>query len=152
MFFDGKKFTNNGKSKKFTLAVASSQARNLLRRYPLLRERGYHVWISQSDRRSNPDSPGIEEAAHKFENFTGKKASSVIETKIPTVSEGLVVGELDLIGYRVKRDGVEGGRMVRYGHQFAKKSRPLLAVSKDGKQLLIVGGRYEFTEAGIEDR
>jgi hypothetical protein len=70
----------------------------------------------------------------------------------PTPTKGLVIGELDLIGYRVKREGVDGGRMVRYGHRFSKRSRPLLAVSKDGNQLLIVGGRYEFTEAGIEDR
>jgi hypothetical protein len=59
-----------------------------------------------------------------------------------------VIGELDLVGYRTKRDG----RTERYGHHFRKSSRPLLAVSSDGKQLHIVGGQYEFTEAGIEDR
>lgn len=167
LWFDGSKFTNNGSPKHFGDSQrAFSKAKELLRRFGgrdgILRR--YRVWITPAvnargsngksfesrGRRSNPD--GMETAANKFEEFTGYEPGKVIETNIRTPHKGLVIGELDLIGYRVKRDGVDGGRMVRYGHQFAKKSRPLLAVSDDGKQLVIVGGRYEFTEAGIEDR
>ena len=37
-------------------------------------------------------------------------------------------------------------------HEFAPGSRPLLAVSANGKQLLLLGGRYKFDERGIVDR
>lgn len=151
MHFDGRKFTNNGRAKPYSFRTASSKARSLLRKYAILRDKGYHVWLRKVvNRRRNPE--GLDEAAQKFEDFTGHDATKVLKVNQPHPTKGLVVGELDLIGYRVKREGVDGGRMVRYGHRFRKSSRPLLAVSKDGNQLLIVGGRYEFTEAGIEDR
>ena len=60
----------------------------------------------------------------------------------------MLVGELDAVLYTTRRDG----RLERYIHEFAKKSRPLLAASHDGKQLVLLGGAYDFTEAGIVDR
>jgi hypothetical protein len=153
MWFDGKKFTDNGSPKLFTFQSASKTAKQLLSRFKVLSEKGYKVWVRvHGVRRENPDSPGIETAARKFEEFSGHEATQVIETNLPTVKEGLVIGELDVLGYRAKRKGIDGDRVIAYGHRFHKKSRPLLAVSQDGKQLIIVGGRYEFTEAGIEDR
>lgn len=154
MWFDGRKFSNNGRPKLFSFARATARARELLRRYPILREKDYHVWVRKYERRKNPESrdAALDQAAKKFEDFTGHEADKITKVSMPAVREGLIIGELDLIGYRVKREGVDGGRMVSYGHRFSKKSRPLLAVSKDGTQLVIVGGRYEFTEAGIENR
>lgn len=154
MHFDGRKFTNNGRAKLYTYSQAHAKARELLKRFTVLREKGYHVWVrSQSSvRRRNPESAGLDQAAKKFQDFTGHEPGKIIKAHVSTEREGLVIGELDLIGYRVKREGVNGGRLVRYGHQFKKSARPLLAVTKDGHQLFIVGGRYEFTEAGIEDR
>lgn len=152
LFFDGHKFTNNGEPKAFSFSMAWKMARGLVKKYSDRLEK-YRVWVRPiAGRRSNPESRGITEAAEKFEDFTGHKANTLIETNLPSVKTGLVIGELDLIGYRVKRDGIEGGKLAAYDHVFRKASRPLLAVSKDGTQLLIVGGRYEFTEAGIEDR
>jgi hypothetical protein len=55
---------------------------------------------------------------------------------------------LDFVGYTTVRDG----KRERYIHRFRKKSRPLLAASSDGTSLQILGGEFEFTEAGIEDR
>lgn len=165
LWFDGSKFSNNGSPKLFGDSNrAYAKAKELLRRFGgrngILHR--YRVFIlpaasvfKRDGRKSNPgglDGFDLDAAARKFEDFTGHRADKVIETTIKTPRKGLVIGELDLIGYRVKREGVEEGRLVPYGHQFSKKSRPLLAVSEDGKQLLIVGGRYEFTEAGIEDR
>lgn len=153
MHFDGKKFSNNGHAKKFSFPMAHKMMRGLRKRFFVLNR--YHLWVRPvTGLRKNPESrsEGLDEAAHKLKDFSGHEPGKVIETIIPSVKTGLVIGELDLIGYRTKRDGIDGGRLVRYGHQFGKKSRPLLAVSKDGTQLLIVGGRYEFTEAGIEDR
>jgi hypothetical protein len=91
----------------------------------------------------------LDAAAKKLEDFTGHKVGS-LESAYSRSSQktGLIIGELDLVGYRATRDG----KTERYGHTFKKHSRPLLAVTSDGKQLHIVGGQYEFTEAGIEDR
>lgn len=50
--------------------------------------------------------------------------------------------------YSATRDGIA----EKYLHKFRRQSRPLLAVSHDGKQLGIVGGRYLFTDAGITDQ
>jgi hypothetical protein len=60
----------------------------------------------------------------------------------------LAIGEVLGIIYRTKRDGV----MENYIHRFAKVSRPLLASTHDGKQLLLIGGSYNFTERGIVDK
>jgi hypothetical protein len=103
-------------------------------------------------RKSNPSArtnAELDIAAKKLEDFTGRKVGNLESAySRSSQSTGLVIGELDLIGYRANRDG----KTERYGHHFKKASRPLLAVTSDGKQLHIVGGRYEFTEAGIEDR
>ena len=61
---------------------------------------------------------------------------------------GLVIGKLDGVLYTTVRDG----KRESYIHEFRARSRPLLAASSDGTQLRIVGGRFEFTDAGIEDR
>jgi hypothetical protein len=91
----------------------------------------------------------LDEAAKKLENFSGHPVSHLESAySRSNQSTGLIIGELDLVGYRARRDG----KTERYGHHFKKNSRPLLAVTSDGKQLHIVGGQYEFTEAGIEDR
>lgn len=156
MHFDGRKFTNNGKARAYAFARASALARRLLRRYPILREKGYHVWLGKVRKtrkvRTNPESPGLEQAARKLEQFSGHDADKVIKATISDQKEGLVIGELRRIEYLTHREGINQDRLTRWEHTFKKKSRPLLAVTKDGTQLHIVGGRYEFTEAGIEDR
>ena len=103
-------------------------------------------------RQANPDSKTnaqLDEAAKKLEDFSGHPVSQLESAYSRSPQKtGLIIGALDLVGYRAKRDG----KTERYGHHFKKDSRPLLAVTSDGKQLHIVGGQYEFTEAGIEDR
>lgn len=155
MHYDGKKFTNNGHPKLLTYEIAMQTARDLLKRFPILREKGYHLWVRKNDPkrpRDNPESAGLEQAAHKLEEFSGHDATKVIKAKISDQKEGLVIGDLRRIEYGTKREGINDDRLTRWEHAFRKNSRPLLAVTKDGKQLHIVGGRYEFTEAGIEDR
>lgn len=156
LWFDGRKFTNNDAPQYFgTRERAFGRALELMKAFPMLRR--YRVWVGASTtRRQNPDSrmqARLDAAVQRLEDFSGHAARKVIEVS-PRSSDktGLVIGELDLIGYRTKRVGLAGGKLVRYAHDFSKGSRPLLAVSSDGKQLHIVGGQYEFTEAGIEDR
>jgi hypothetical protein len=50
--------------------------------------------------------------------------------------------------YRTTRDGVT----EKYEHTFRSKSRPALVSSSDGKQLYLLGGAYNITDRGIEDR
>jgi hypothetical protein len=153
MYWDGKKFTNNHPPTYFgTHDRARGVAQGLVKRFAILRS--YKVWIGPpltSMRRRNPE--GLDEAARRLEDFSGQGARKTLRvTARSNQHTGLVIGELDLIGYRTKRAGIAGGKQIRYAHDFQSGSRPLLAVSSDGKQLHIVGGRYEFTEAGIEDR
>lgn len=153
LHFDGKKFTTVSKPKYYgTQARAIARARDLVRRFRILQERQYKVWVDSTATRQNPEPRGLDEAAAKLEEFSGHAADKIIKAKISDQRQGLVIGELAAVEYRTKRDGIDNDRTVRYVHTFRKKSRPLLAVTKDGTQLHIVGGRYEFTEAGIEDR
>jgi hypothetical protein len=168
MTFNGKSFSNRPDSKPFQFsnqASAMYKARHLLGVHEKLSK--YKIWVSDQlsgaptvDTRVNParrpnPAPSFEldEAAQKLEDFTGRPATETIKAGPRSRDKtGLVFGTLDLIGYQAKREGIDGGRMTRFVHKFRKSSRPLLAVSTDGKQLHIVGGRYEFTDAGIEDR
>ena len=65
----------------------------------------------------------------------------------PLPKVAAVIGECDGVLYTTVRDGVT----ERYIHEFRKADKPLLCVSPDGRQILLVGGRYRFTEAGIVD-
>lgn len=170
MTWNGNRFTNNEPFHAFSKAIAAKNAgKELLKKFPILSD--YKIFVEgkfhtapvkdQKHRairggskspRHNP-SPRVEkaldDAAKKLEDFSGHKVTHLESAHSRSnQTTGLIVGELDLIGYRAKRDG----KTERYGHHFKKNSRPLLAVTSDGKQLHIVGGRYEFTEAGIEDR
>lgn len=87
-------------------------------------------------------------AADLFERFTGHDAESIGSIsigKMPKVAA--VIGELDGVLYTTVRDG----RVESYIHNFKAKDKPLLCVSPDGRQMLIVGGHYDFTERGIVD-
>lgn len=166
MLWNGKSFNDQEDSRPlpFSSPESAMQKARWLRGKFYKALKNYKIWVSDqifgsmlesrrvnSTRRKNPES--IDEAAQKLEDFTGRPATHVerVESRSPQKT-AWTLGELDLIGYRAAREGISGGKMVRYSHPFRKGSRPLLATSTDGKQLKIVGGRYEVTEAGIEDR
>jgi hypothetical protein len=89
-------------------------------------------------------------AANKLlKSFAGAgevKSASIPDLKIsgPVV----ILGPLSGIMYFALRDGVN----MEYIHRFAVPARPLLAVTHDGKQLLLLGGAYQVTAKGVEDR
>jgi hypothetical protein len=168
MLWNGRSFSNDsasGWAVPFSSSGAAMQkARWLLGKYHE-KLRTYKVWVSdkifgemQEPRRVNPAAraagpESLDAAAKKLEDFTGIEATHVERVQSRSSQKtGWVLGELDLLGYRARRQGIAGGREARYSHHFRKGSRPLLATSTDGKQLHIVGGRYEVTEAGVEDR
>jgi len=90
----------------------------------------------------------INQAIELFRKFREADPESVgmVPVKVPRAA--MTVGELDAVLYTT----THGKKVVRYKHTFAPKSRPLLASSSDGRQLLILGGSYDFTQDGIVDR
>jgi hypothetical protein len=87
-------------------------------------------------------------AGRLYAKFTGHDAVPVERIDVPPLPKVVaVIGECDGILYTTFRDG----RSERYIHEFANSDRPLLAVSPDGTQLLLIDGDYDFTERGIVD-
>ena len=66
----------------------------------------------------------------------------------PPPKVALAIGKVSRLYYVSNR----GGRATEYRHDFATGSRPLLAVSHDGKTLMLLGGAYRFTDRGIVDK
>ena len=96
-----------------------------------------------------PTRNRIEQAADLYERFSGHEAEEIGTVSVPQMPEvGVAIGEIAFIGYDTVRDGVA----EKYIHRFHKADRPLFVVSPDGRMLLLVGGRYRFTERGIVDR
>lgn len=91
----------------------------------------------------------IENAAQLYADFSGHEAEIIGTLDKPVMPDVLIgIGEIDGVMYSTVRDG----KLEKYVHQFKKNSRPLFAVSHDGKQLYMLGGAYTFTERGIVDQ
>ena len=151
--FDGHKFTDERKPYLFISHFeALRTAKRILAMNPKIERLGYkmHIKIAPAPAlKKNPSvREGLEQANERLEKFSGHKATEVLRVIDRNPKTGLVIGDLDGVLYTTVRDG----EVEKYIHRFRRKSRPLLAASSDGKTLKIVGGRFEFTEAGIVDR
>jgi hypothetical protein len=90
----------------------------------------------------------LRKAAALYTKFTGHKDVDVVKAKIaPMPKVAVEIGTVDGILYTTVRDGIT----EHYKHDFKKNSRPLFAVSPDGKQLFLLGGAFTFGERGIVD-
>lgn len=98
--------------------------------------------------RSGTEADQIEAAAKLQADFSGHEPVNVDTLKVPESARVYTpVGKLTGVLYDTTRDGKD----EKYIHRFRRKSRPLLLASHDGTELRIAGGRFRFTEAGIED-
>jgi hypothetical protein len=90
----------------------------------------------------------VKQAIELFSSFRERKPTRIGRAvlKVPTVVA--CMGYVEGIDYRT----THGKKTELYHHDFAAGSRPLLCVSSDGRQVLLVGGRYKWTERGIVDR
>jgi hypothetical protein len=90
----------------------------------------------------------VAKAAAMYEKFTGHDAKSLGTIAMPRMPKAVaVIGECDGVLYTTVRDG----KLERYIHEFADKDKPLLCVTPSGDQLMLIGGRYVFTDRGIVD-
>lgn len=89
----------------------------------------------------------IKRAANLYRDFTGHDADHYQKIPVDWPEVGLTVGDCDGILYTTVRDG----RVEKYVHRFKKSARPLLVASHDGAKLALIGGDFEFTDAGITD-
>ncbi len=91
----------------------------------------------------------VKRAASRYRRFTGHEPETLGSISVPSLPKAVTcIGDLDFVGYTAIRDG----QVQSFIHKFAAKDKPLLCVSPDGKQIILVGGHYTFTERGIVDR
>jgi hypothetical protein len=82
-----------------------------------------------------------------YSEFTGHTPDYYQKIDVPEPKSALHVGSCDGILYTTVRDGVQES----YIHKFKKTARPAFCVASNGKQILLVGGNFNFTERGIVD-
>lgn len=104
-------------------------------------------------RRRNPtrrDALTFEQAVRRFMQFTGEEPLEVtpFELEVEPEQYAWLLGRVVEVAYEIPR--FDGERRVVAVHKFRARSRPFLAATPE--QLFIVGGAYEVTDHGIEDR
>lgn len=90
-------------------------------------------------------------AVKLFEDFTGMPGEVIGRGHVPALKPDavlVVIGDCEAIAYSTVRNG----KRESYQHEFKPSARPVLAVTHDGKSLLLLAGAYRFTDHGIEDR
>lgn len=88
-----------------------------------------------------------QQAVDLYTSFREAKPTKLARLKVDIPRVVACMGHTEAIDYRT----THAGKVTLYRHKFAKGSRPLLCVSGDGKQLMLLGGRYEWTDRGIQD-
>ena len=92
-------------------------------------------------------SKQLQQAVALYESFRERspKKLATIRVSIPKVVANM--GYVQSLDYLTTHKG----KAQPYRHKFAKGSRPLLCVSADGRQLMLLGGHYKWTDRGIVD-
>lgn len=83
-----------------------------------------------------------------YESFRDAKPRKLARLKVKIPKVVACMGYVESLDYRTTHKG----KAQPYRHRFAAGSRPLLCVSSDGRQLMLLGGLYKWTERGIVDR
>ena len=86
-------------------------------------------------------------AVSLYRDFTGENPRHVDDWLVSVPPVCMQVGMVTGILYKARVDG----KVQEFLHEFTGKSRPILAASADGRQLLLLGGDYKMTERGIVD-
>jgi hypothetical protein len=131
------------------LAQRERNARDDVRRLLNQKTAPRGVEILNVPPRKNPSRrDALERADRLLESFSGSRANKELRVSQRPIRTGLVVGPMLGVMYEADR----GDGKANYFHRFKKSARPLLIADNDGSQLGIVGGRFRFTDRGIEDK
>lgn len=87
----------------------------------------------------------VTRAARLYQSFHEAAPTQVQRVKHRDVKEAMALGRLDSVTYQTP-----DGKLYR--HRFIGAARPVLAASHDGRQLIVLGGRYRMTWRGIVDQ
>lgn len=87
----------------------------------------------------------VTRAARLYQSFHEAAPTQVQRVKHREVKEAMALGRLDSVTYQTP-----DGKLYR--HRFIGAARPILAASHDGRQLVVLGGRYRMTWRGIVDQ
>lgn len=90
----------------------------------------------------------IRAAISLYRSFRDKEPTRVKIVDYEPPEAVAIIGYVEEICYVTSH----GKKVVHYSHPFGKGSRPLLCASEDGRQLLLLGGNFEFGEQGIVDK
>jgi hypothetical protein len=90
----------------------------------------------------------IKAAIQLYRDFREKEPRRIKVVDFDVPQAVMVIGHVDEICYTT----THGRKVTNYRHPFQEGSRPLLCASADGRQLMLLGGRYKFTDRGIVDR
>lgn len=86
----------------------------------------------------------IKKAVSLSRNFNGVEPGYIDTVEIPEYDVAIKIGVCTHIAY-LAEDG------KNYIHKFKPKSAPMLATTYDGKHLLLLHGKFRFTDRGIVD-
>lgn len=108
---------------------------------------GSHCDVKGSNSMKGSKRKQLQQACDLFVGFREKQPTKVKVVQVSIPAALMVVGHVDGIDYTT----THGRKSVAYRHEFAPGSRPLLCASPDGKQMFLLGGRFQFGERGIVD-
>ena len=125
------------------VAIAFREARKWFQKYNLGASMLHYL------REPNPVNSEIKQGIGRYSRFMLRAPNRATTMNVPALPKiALAIGELSAVEYVSTR----GGEKVNYRHVFKTGSRPLLASSPDGNQLILLGGAYRFPNRGIVDR
>ncbi len=107
-----------------------------------IKQTGKHAGVIK-----NPQGRQYKKAVSLYRDFTGENPRHVDDWDVLVPNVAMEVGKVTGIMYKARVDG----KVQEFLHEFTGRSRPILAASSDGRQLLLLGGDYKMTERGIVD-
>jgi len=126
------------------LEIAFNEARRWFKRYNPGASLPLYLHATR-----NPINTLTRQGKQLYSAFMLRSPARSRKLNVPALPKvALAIGNVSRLYYVSKRDGV----VTEYRHDFAIGSRPLLAVSHDGKHLMLLGGAYRFTHRGIVDK
>lgn len=113
----------------------------------IIETQGKHAGIIKKNPTPGRIGRAVKKAVKLYSDFTGHDPKFIDEWVLEIPAAAMQVGKITGIMYTTRMDG----REQEFLHEFSGRSRPILAASADGRQLLILGGEYHFSDRGIID-